>query len=340
MILVTGGNGLLGSHLVLRLAGTGNKVRILVRNEESKEKLLNFLKRIKEEKLVEENLVFVKGDITDRFSLFSAVEGVEKVYHCAAMVSLHHADRRKMLDTNIRGTAMVVNACLQYKVKKLVHVSSIAAINSTPGVKYSIEELGWPTGKELDYSYSKRESEFEVWRGISEGLNAVIINPSIILGEGDLESGSGKLFRRVYSGMRYFTEGVSGFVDVKDVVRAMILLMDSSTTSERYILNGENLSYKDFFIRVAKVLNVKPPKKYAGRSLTELAWRLDKLGSIFLFRPHTLTRKAARAAHAINYYSSQKIVDSFTFKLTPVDKTIERTAKFYLKEFLEAAYSK
>lgn len=334
MILVTGGSGLLGSHLVLQLAAAGMKVRILIHNNESKNKLLQFLVNSGlETNMAEKNLEFIQGDVTDKFSIYAAAEGVQKVYHCAAMVSLHHADRMKMPEVNIRGTANVVNACLQYNVQKLLHVSSIAAINSKPEAKFSIEELGWPSGNELDYGYSKRESEFEVWRGISEGLNAVIINPSIIIGEGSLESGSGKLFKRVYSGMKYYTEGVSGFVDVKDVVRAMILLMDSATSSERYILNGENLSYKEFFEMVAKAFHVKPPKKYAGRSLTELAWRLDKISAILPFRKHNLTRKAARAAHAINYYSSQKILDSFTFKLTPVEETIERTANFFLKEF-------
>ncbi len=335
MILITGGTGLLGSHLINNLIGDGEKVKVLIRNQQSKEKLESQLVKINDGIPGNlKNIAFVLGDIVDTGSLHNAFQDIEYVYHCAAVVSFNRSDQKTMLETNIRGTANVVNACLQFNIKKLVHVSSIAAMNDAPEEeKFVRENSGWPTGKDLDYSYSKTESEFEVWRGISEGLNAVIVNPSVILGEGSISSGCGLFFKRVYDGMKYFTQGVTGFVDIRDVVFAMVTLMKSKISAERFILNSENLSYKDFFTSIAKYMKAKPPQWYAGKRVVEIAWRLEKLRSALIFKKPALTKKTARSAHQVSYYSSDKIINALNFSFIPVEKSISRIAKYYLKEF-------
>ncbi|MBN1117842.1 MAG: NAD-dependent epimerase/dehydratase family protein [Bacteroidales bacterium] len=327
MILITGGTGLAGSHLVLQLLRKGEKLKILIRSESSKSIFENLIKILAEEN--ENHLKTVEysfGDILDKASLEEAFVGVTHVYHCAAMVSFNRSDRKKMLDTNIRGTANVVNCCLEHGVKKLVHVSSVAAVKSSAENKKIVEDNGWPTGKNLDYAYSKTESEFEVWRGISEGLNAVIVNPSVILGFGDPKKSSTKLFGRVKQGMKFFTRGITGFVDAEDVARAMVMLMESDVQAERYIVNAENLSYEELFAKMAGALKVKPPKHYAGRFLTEIAWRAEFFLSLILFKKPILTKGTARTSHVKQYYSSDKLTNAFNFKFTSIDNTIKRVA--------------
>jgi nucleoside-diphosphate-sugar epimerase len=333
MILITGGTGLLGSHLIFHLASMEEKVRVLIRNQASKNRVTSLLENIYG--ILPEHfnkLDFVVGDINNCFTLKEAFKDIKYVFHCAAKVSFGTDSQKEMMDTNIRGTANIVNACLQYKTEKLVHVSSIAAIDSSSTkTGMIVESSGWPTSKNLDYAYSKTESELEVWRGISEGLNAVVVNPSVIIGEGDFNTGSGLLFNRVYKGLKYYTHGITGFVDVKDVVRIMIKLLKSNISGARFIINAENLTYKDFFIKVAEALKVQSPTHYASHFKTEIAWRFEKISSLILMKQPALTKKAARTSHEIAKYSSQKITESLGFTFTPINDTISRVADFYLK---------
>lgn len=333
MILVTGGTGLLGSHLIYQLVRKGEKVRVLIRNHNSKDKLYNLLESIYGDFLTySDNLEIALGDITNYYSLTEAFKEIKYVYHCAAVVSFNDTHSKEILETNIRGTANVVNACLHHHTEKLIHVSSIAAVDSSLTEEEIItENSGWPTSKNLNYAYSKTESEFEVWRGISEGLNAVIVNPSVILGEGEFNTGSGLLFKRVYKGLKYYTNGITGYVDVKDVVRIMISLMKSKLIAERYILNADNLTYKDFFKKVAEALHVKAPSRSASRYMTETAWRLEKIRSIIFLKEPVLTKKAARTSHEKIKYSSAKIIESLGFTFTPINDTIKRVANYYQK---------
>lgn len=333
MILITGGTGLLGSHLIYQLICMDEKVRVLIRNHTSKNKLTHLIKNIYGMLPKQFNkLDFVVGDINNCYTLKEAFKDVRYVFHCAAKVSLGGNSQKEMMETNIRGTANIVNACLQYNTEKLIHVSSIAAIDSSSKTKVLIEEnSGWPTSKDLDYAYSKTESEFEIWRGISEGLNAVIVNPSVIIGEGEFGSGSGMLFNQVYKGLRYYTKGITGFVDVTDVASIMIKLMKSKFLGERYIISAENLTYKEFFSMVAEALNVKSPSRYANKFKTEIAWRFEKINSFIMMKKPTLTKKAARTSHEIARYSSHKITKSLEFTFTPINDTISRVANYYLR---------
>ncbi len=333
MIFVTGATGLLGSHLVHKLISLDKPIRLLIRRKESMQILADFMSKVYPKTSIKKsNIEFFLGDINDKYAMKEACQGVDYVYHCAADVSFQQSGVKQMLDVNIRGTENLVDACLIEGTKKFAHVSSIAAVNTPVEETYAQETSGWPTGKSLDYSYSKTKSEFEVWRGIEEGLNAVIVNPSVILGEGALDSGSGKLFGLVYKGLRYYTNGVTGYIDVRDTVEALTQVMLSDISGERYILNAENITYKDFFTKVAEALSVKPPHRYAGKGLSELAWRLEKMKSALLFKQPALTKKAARIAHAEKYYTSKKFTEVFNFSYTSIDETIKRLADYYLKE--------
>jgi dihydroflavonol-4-reductase len=331
MILVTGSSGLVGSHLIASLLQKGNTVKALIRNEESKAKIVKvvgYFSNQPDDLLA--NIHWVYGDIADQGSLLEAFENVKQVYNCAAVVSFDKKDRKTMLETNIRGTANVVNACLDSGIEKLVHVSSIAAVKGNSSDEIITEDSGWPTGHTLNYSYSKTQGEYEVWRGITEGLNAVIINPSIILGPGNWNSGSSKFFSTVYDNLKYFTRGITGFVDVCDVVEVMISLMESDIHSQRFIVSAENISYEQLFKSIAKSLGVKEPAVYASPALTSFAVYLDAIKSAISFSRPLITKETAKSSHKVQYYSSEKLLKSLEYSFNPVNNAIERIAKQFL----------
>jgi dihydroflavonol-4-reductase len=250
MILVTGATGFLGSELVLQLVQAGHIIRCTKRNSSSIPAIL---------KPFEKQIQWVDADMMDIFALEDAFEGITQVYHCAAWVSLKQADKQAMIRNNVTGTANLVNLCLEHNVR-LVHVSSIAAIGQAlPGLLITENTHLEETTENDGYALSKLQSEMEVWRGIAEGLDAVIVNPSLIIGANAGVNGSGELFEIVHKGLKFYTVGTNGFVDVADVAKCMILLMNSDIHAERYIISAENIDYKSITISIAKGFGIKPP---------------------------------------------------------------------------------
>lgn len=327
MILVTGGTGLLGSHLLYKLTSSGKRVRVLYRNEEGKKAILKtFSYYDPSASLHLEQLEFVKGDVLDIFSLYDSLKDVSQVYHCAAMVSFAPKDAALMMQINVDGTSNVVNACLEMGVSKLCHVSSVAALGKALKGEEVTEDTFWKASPENSvYSISKYASEREVWRSVQEGLNAVVVNPTVILGPGDWEKGSSNLFRSAQKGMKYYTQGVTGFVDVRDVASCMIQLMNSSITNERFLINGENLAYRKLF-EIANTCFGKPiPSIPASLFLSELVWRFDKIRSMFTGSNPLITKETTRAAHQQNYFSNAKVRSALNFEFIPIEQAIKDT---------------
>jgi len=332
MILVTGGTGLVGSHLLFDLAKKGESIRALKRENSSLQDVRDCFAYYSEsaDELFDK-IEWVNGDMLDTDSLDGALEGITKVYHCAALVSFKKADKDQMKNINVEGTRNIVDACLDHKIEKLCFVSSVAALG-TPEEKEDpvSESTPWsPEDKRSGYSISKFNSELEVWRGIEEGLDAVIVNPSIILGPGQWHKGSSLLFTTVAKGMNYFTRGITGYVDVRDVSKAMVQLMDSDIKNERFLLNADNCSYEFIFKSMAKALNLPEPSKYASPLLTGIGWRLAYMKKIFLFQEPGFTRATARSSHNRTYYSNQKIKDALDFEFISVEDSIKDAAKHY-----------
>ncbi len=270
----------------------------------------------------------------DYYTLSNALNGIENVYHCAAIVAFTNKQKDKIIRENVAGTTNLVNACLESKIKKLCHVSSIASLGRSEAGAQVTEETEWVDSKyKSAYSISKHLSEREVWRGIAEGLDAVIVNPGIILGPGNWEAGSAKFFSTIYKGLKFYTKGVTGYVDVRDVSKAMILLMESEISGERYILNSENASYENVLKLIARNLGAKPPSVYASKWMGEIAWRWERIKEIALGIPALITRDTARTSHKCNYFSNQKIVDEFGFEFIPVEQSVKEVAVLFLKEF-------
>lgn len=333
MILVTGGTGLVGSHLIFRLITSGETPIALKRpfSDVSKTKKV-FSYYSKDAENLFNKITWVDGDILDYHSVLDAMEGASHVYHTAASVSFQSSDKKTLIETNIRGTANIVNAALEKKIKKLVHVSTIGALGRAGSNGIVTEDTHWNSKKSSVYSTSKYHAEMEVWRGIAEGLNAIIINPSIILGPGDWNNGSSKLFSTMYNGLKFHSIGSNGFVDVEDVAKAMILLMKSKVSGERYIINSENISYEQFFYWMAESLNVAPPKYRAGTFLSGIGWRLLWAKSLLTGIKPTITRETAETACQLYNYSNKKFVKETGFKFMPVRESLDKNAKFFLKD--------
>ena len=172
----------------------------------------------------------------------------------------------------------------------------------------------------------------EVWRGTQEGLNAVIVNPGIILGAGFWNSGSGSLFKKTYNKMSFYVKGTSGYVDIKDLIQCMLQLMNSNIDNERFIVISENLSFKKFIEITAKHLKVKAPKRQATALVLKIGWRLDWLKSFFTRKPRSLTKQNAATALTITNYDNKKITEVLNFKFIPIEKSIEAVSKQFLKE--------
>ncbi len=333
MILVTGGTGLLGSHLLLQLLEEERKIRVLYRNEQGKAAILktfSFYKKTPTTLLA--RLEFVKGDVLDIFSLIDAMKDVTQVYHCAAMVSFAPADAEQMTRVNIEGTANVVNACLEMKINKLCHVSSVAALGKPLQNEEVNEETFWKSSPENSvYAISKYSSEREIWRGVQEGLTSVVVNPSVILGPGDWEKGSSNLFRSAKKGMKYYTGGITGFVDVRDVAACMFALMESKIENERFLLSAENITYRKFFETANRFFGNPTPSIAATVWLSNIVWRLEKIRSFFTGSNPLITEETSRAAHQKNFFSNKKIKNAIGFNFISIEQSILETCAHFGK---------
>ena len=320
MIFVTGGTGLTGARLLYDLARSGKQVTALKRPSSSLDNIEFYLAKNPE---LRQYIQWMDGDITERDSLDIIPAGAE-VYHCAGLVSFDPADKDLLYLVNVRGTENVVNACLEARVKKLVHVSSVASLgrNSSESL-YIDEETHWENDVDnSDYSISKYSAEREVWRGIAEGLCAVIVNPTVIIGPGNWDSGSMQLISKVNNGLSFYTEGVSGYVDVSDVTSIMISLMESENHSQRYLLNAENLSYKELFIMIAGALGKKPPTFNASPMMAAMMWRHEWVKKQFTGKKPLITRSTAINAFKKFYYRNAKIITLLKYNFIPVKESI------------------
>lgn len=310
MVFLTGATGLLGSHLLYRLLSMGHVVHALKRQESNLEDVREVFNQYPEGEHLWDKVVWVEGNILDSETFSEYIRRSAYVYHCAAMVSFNASDQDRMLDTNLRGTENIASLCLEYQVR-LCYVSSIAALGDAPQAGDLIDE-DTPAieGREHSvYSRSKSGAEKLVWKYISYGLNAVIVCPSIILGAGMWNRSSAKLYLTVARGMLFYTLGVSGYVDVRDVAEVMVRLAEDTTIrGERFILNGGNYSYQELFNQIARANGNRIPRWYLRPWMTEIAWRvLAVIGAVGGKKP-AFTRETARSAHHCSYYSNAKLL--------------------------------
>lgn len=338
MIFVTGGTGLVGAHLLFELTKAGNNVLALKRDESNLGQVLKtFSYYTSEPEKLFDKIKWVNGDILDYFFLEKRLKNVSVIYHCAAIVSFVSKERQQMISNNVEGTANLVNAAIENGVKKICHVSSIAALGKLNDGAFVTEQTNWvPSKKTSGYSESKFFSEAEIWRGTEEGLDAIIVNPSIILGPANWNTGSAKIFKSVWDGMKFYTKGVTGFVAVQDVAQSMIQLMEDSNfetcKNQRYILSAENLSYQSIFSQIADALNKPRPGIWATDFLLALVWRVAGMASIFTRKAPLITKEAASGRNKMNNFDGSKITRVINFSYTSISETIQTTCRFLLDD--------
>lgn len=317
MILVTGATGFLGSELVRQLLLQGKPVRALKRKSSIIPAILSDSHSIE----------WVEGDVLDEYSLNDAMDGVSHVYHCAAMVSFRKSDKKQLIQVNVEGTASLVNICMQKNIQKLVHCSSVAAVGENKTGEPSTEADQWVFSKtESNYAVSKYEGEMEVFRGIAEGLNASIVNPSIIIGRNTSGKGSGQLFNAVKNGLKFYPEGSCGIVDVEDVAQIMIRLMESETATGRYIVNSENISYRELLSAIATAYGLRAPGYRLAPWMLKTGLLASSIAKLFTGKEAGITTEIVNSAFKFSRYSNDKIIKALNFHFKPVNQSIKEIA--------------
>jgi len=332
MILITGATGLLGSKLLHSLVLNGNKVRAIRRQTSDMFQVNRYLSS---DDSLQAQIEWVNADLLDYQTLEDALVGVSQVYHCAAIVSFDSSDKHRLINENVVGTANLVNACIDKDRVRLCHVSSVAALGRSIQGEHINEDSQWKNSiYNTTYATSKYQSEKEVWRGIAEGLDAVIVNPSIIIGPGDWRSTSSLLFSKIYKGLKFYTTGKTGFVGLNDVVNIMIQLMNSRVSSERFILNSENIYFKNMFEMIAKELDVAPPSIEAGKFLSGVAWRILALKSFVFGGSPEITKEHAISSSKISNYQNDKIKKQLNYSFDQISDVVAKTSKVFKAEQL------
>ncbi len=334
MILVTGGTGLVGAHLLYALVKEGEKVRAIHRKSSDLEAVKNVFSYYTNEPGLQFNKIeWMVADITDVPSLTPAFKGINYVYHCAAYISFNPRHLPVLKKVNVEGTANIVNFSLSEGVKKLCYISSIATLGNTADGSFITEETEFdPEDKNSVYSITKHDAEMEVWRGTQEGLDAVIVHPGVILGEGIWNSASGGILRTVNKGVKYYTTGGVGIVDVQDVAKAMIALLKSTIKNDHFILVGENIGYREFLTKIAKNLHEKPPSKSIAKWMMMGFANIDWFTYKLFKTKRKLLKATVRSLYNSRSYDASKIEKQLGFTFTSYQKTIERVCENFLRD--------
>lgn len=314
MILVTGGTGLIGTALLQALSAKGRAVRVLSRQATAPKHLAHL-----------SNLQWMEGDIEDFQVIEDALEGVDEVYHVAGLVSFDAKDRDKIMRVNVEGTTNVVNACLYKGVRKLVYVSSVAALGKALEGKVIDEKTEWEdSANNSAYALSKMLAEREVWRGFEEGLQVAIVNPTIVIAyaKNDPWQSSSSFFPMIKKGLKFYTNGVNGFVGADDVAKVLMLLMERAINGERFILSAGNHSYREVFTWMAHALGVAAPTIEVKPWMSGLAWRFFAFAKFFGIKP-LVTKETTRSALMNSTYDASKVQRVLDFQFTPIPEVIK-----------------
>jgi dihydroflavonol-4-reductase len=334
MILITGGTGFVGAHLTYHLVAEGYSVRLLIRNREKIKALADTFRFYDRELMEFDNLIeFCEGDVSDIYSLKEGLgNDTRMVCHCAGLVSFSANDKQKLLDVNHFGTKNMIDASLAANVEKFIYVSSIAALGDSLDEMVSEQNHQYEVERHSYYGISKRKGELEVWRGTQEGLKAIIVNPTVIVGPGQWNTGSPQLFKTVWKGMPFYTKGSTGFVDVRNVAQSMIKLAFSEIENEHFLLNNSNLDYQQFFNLVADNLNVKRPKYEALPWMMNFAAALSGLLGHITGKSSSINRHLAKSAVTQTVYNSTKIRSVLKTDYESIEDAIAFTASCFKQD--------
>ncbi len=326
MVFVTGGTGLIGSHLLFELVQKEEKVRAIYRNPNAIDKVLKLFKYYNNDnsQFLFDKIEWVSCDILDVVTLDEVIKDCSDVYHCAALVSFHRNDFNQLMKINREGTANIVNACLDNNIRKLAYVSSTAAIGGANLADLVTEDLKWKQSENTSgYAISKYSAEKEVWRGVEEGLDIVIVNPSVVIGAGNWNESSLTIFKTIENGLKFYTSGSNAFVDARDVTKTLVQLMESEIKNERFLCVGENAKFIDLFHLISKRINKKPPYILVQSWLASLTWRVAALVSLLTGKRSTITKESATSAFNVTKYSNTKIKTALNHEFYTLEQMVD-----------------
>lgn len=326
MVFVTGGTGLIGSHLLFELVQKEEKVRAIYRNPNAIDKVLKLFKYYNNDnsQFLFDKIEWVSCDILDVVTLDEVIKDCSDVYHCAALVSFHRNDFNQLMKINREGTANIVNACLDNNIRKLAYVSSTAAIGGANLADLVTEDLKWKQSENTSgYAISKYSAEKEVWRGVEEGLDIVIVNPSVVIGAGNWNESSLTIFKTIENGLKFYTSGSNAFVDARDVTKTLVQLMESEIKNERFLCVGENAKFIDLFHLISKRIDKKPPYILVQSWLASLTWRVAALVSLLTGKRSTITKESATSAFNVTKYSNTKIKTALNHEFYTLEQMVD-----------------
>lgn len=313
MIFVTGATGLIGSRIILQLVKEGHAVKALVRKGADMLLLKTCLDKI----------TIIEGDVLDIVSVDKAMEGVEYIVHTAAVVSYAPSRFEEMRNINIEGTANIVNIALAKGIKKMVHISSVAALGRNKNQDAIDESSEWKeTEYNTVYAETKYLSEIEVWRGLEEGLQAVILNPSVVIGGGDWNKSSTKILKYAYEEHALYPVGSVNYVDVRDVASITVQMLFNDISGQRYIISSEAVKYKDLLSQAAALFGKKAPHRAVKPWMTELAWRWESLKYIFTGKEPLITKETAKLSAYHTVYNNQKLISTLGYRYFTLQETL------------------
>jgi dihydroflavonol-4-reductase len=328
---VTGGTGLVGSHVIYSLLLKGEEVVVLHRRQSKKQDILRVFSFYNDDpKPLFDKLIWQEVDLLEGSDLYTTLPSIDVVMHCAAAVSFNPRDFQSTVIENPKITANLVNAALSSGVKKFIHVSSVAALGRKPGQKYLSEENHWIDAEEnSNYAIGKQAAEMEVWRAREEGLAIAIVNPTIILGPGNWSQGSSALIKNIAEGFNFYTKGINGFVDVRDVAEIMVRLSTEEIEGQRFVVVAENLTYQNVFSQMAAALGIRGPQIEIKPWMSSLAWRWEALKSYFTRKSPLVTKETAQTSLGEYYYKNDKVKATLNYQFRPLKETIKDLASFY-----------
>lgn len=332
MVLVTGATGILGSHVVYSLLNRGKKVVAARRSGSSTSDIERLFGYYGATDLLRQ-IEWRDPDLSDAFSIEGALEGVEEVFHCAGFVSFNPRDKKELMLHNEVATRNIVNACLFKGVKALCFSSSLATIRNPDATGELNESVFWKaSGRESDYAISKHNAEREVWRGIEEGLPAVIVNPGVLLSPGFWTRSSSRLFPRCHKGNKFYSSGTTGYIGAADAAEVMVELMERKRYGERYILIEGNYGYKEVFSKIQGCMNIPPPRFRVRKWQLKAGQKALAALAFFTGKEPEITRPVVDSLLNRRTYSNQKLLAEGGFKLTPVPDVISEICRIYLSE--------
>ncbi|HEX5167534.1 MAG TPA: NAD-dependent epimerase/dehydratase family protein [Cyclobacteriaceae bacterium] len=321
MIAVTGATGLLGNAIIRKLVDAGENFIAIKRKGSDTSLLTDIASKIS----------WREADVTDTVALDEALQGVTCVIHSAGLVSFNSRDKKRLYDVNVMGTRNLINASLRRNIRRFVHVSSVAALSRPKDVIQIDEEQKWiESPLNTTYAESKYLSELEVMRGHEEGLNTVIVNPSVILGPGDWNRSSAKFFRYIWNGNSLYTDGSMNYVDANDVASIIIALINTPFNGERFIVNAGSIPYKLLFEKIAENFNKHPPSIKAEKKVLSFFAGVERLRSFITGSEPLVTKETAQLANTTIVYSNEKVKNKLNFIFQSIDDTLKQCCEYYI----------